>query len=894
MISGARALVLFGKRPFSVRIELRWLTFLVCLAGLPLGASQADWTLRRFVPPEGTNFEAVRDIVVTDLDGVWFSSWGNGVARLKESDWKLFSLEEDHLPSDFVPSLAWDPDHRLMWAGTDAGLVVLSGEQAISAPLPEEFVKEGFEITFVHRFPDGELWLGDRRGAVISLVPRVSLSEERVSYDSFAAVLPRGESDGFVVRGILESRDGSRWVARNRNGVMQYSDGDWISHSPESIGCERSDCLFEAADGTIWVSGAGQPCAFDGKQWTLLNHQVETKFFAQLDDGNYYVGDSNGQVYVSEAPTPRGDPLRAWNDVVATRVRAVEILNDSLLWVGVKEGILLGTRPRWRERSFVPEGTDQADSLGFFTSNEQWPLALRANGTMIQFDPEAEQWIEIAQLPVETVTDPKIAAPREGICWIRSGPDVFKVDLRSKQVLKKVSLPEGFIIHDLECHSDGRLFVVGEQGGYYLAQDEWIPSLGTQPLYSIELSRNGDLIVALSNDIQRWRDDQRILTLEGSNRYPTHPFTFVTETFDGNVLAGTRGLGLKVFKGASEETVSARDHLLSSRILSAFDVPGGALWVGFDNLGVAARMGNRWVNYSAADGLDGGEVQFVGQDPGGHIWACKSNSEAYRYEGDSGRPETTITDAAPIVSSGETIVFGVEGYDAWGHTAEPELEFSWRLVEHRAGSAIAGEWSDYSSDPAVSIKQGLNAGRYTFEVKSQDRDFNVDPIPDSRDFEVLPPIWSRSTFLAPVGLLSALALLLAIRLVVQHGDLRRHRDRLNEEVGLRTKELEQANASLSEEKNRLMVTLQSIGDGIIVTNTAFEIVVFNPAAETLFRVQRKIAIGRSFESVVRLWTGKGMESVENPVRSVIEEGFVITRSSDVFLVREDGSSVEVS
>ncbi len=102
-------------------------------------------------------------------------------------------------------------------------------------------------------------------------------------------------------------------------------------------------------------------------------------------------------------------------------------------------------------------------------------------------------------------------------------------------------------------------------------------------------------------------------------------------------------------------------------------MPGGALWVGFDNMGVAAREENRWVNYSAADGLGGGEIQFIGQDPGGDIWVCKSNSEAYRFEGDSGRPKTTITDAAPIVGAGETIVFGFEGYDAWGHTAETLL-----------------------------------------------------------------------------------------------------------------------------------------------------------------------------------------------------------------------------
>ncbi len=137
-------------------------------------------------------------------------------------------------------------------------------------------------------------------------------------------------------------------------------------------------------------------------------------------------------------------------------------------------------------------------------------------------------------------------------------------------------------------------------------------------------------------------------------------------------------------------------------------------------------------------------------------------------------------------------------------------------LTHQSGSEIAGKWSDYTSQQAVSIKTGLAAGKYTFEVRAQDRDFNIDPIPASHEFEVLPPIWARRSFIVPVGFLSALAILLGVRLTIQHAQLRRHRDRLNEEVSLRTKELEEAITSLNAEKNRLMVTLQSIGDGIVV------------------------------------------------------------------------------
>ena len=117
---------------------------------------------------------------------------------------------------------------------------------------------------------------------------------------------------------------------------------------------------------------------------------------------------------------------------------------------------------------------------------------------------------------------------------------------------------------------------------------------------------------------------------------------------------------------------------------------------------------------------------------------------------------------------------------------------------------------------------------------------------------------------------------------------------MNEEVHRRTEELEEANASLSAEKERLMVTLQSIGDGIVVTNTQREIVVFNEAAETLFRTPRQEALGQTFDAVVRLWSGKGSDEVENPVQTVMGGRSVVTRSRDVYLVQEDGASIEVS
>ena len=853
-----------------------------------------SWILRKFIPPQGTNFEEVRDIVVTDEGSIWFSSWGNGIARLNESDWVSYSSSSGHLPSDFVPTLFWDAEEHWMWAGTDEGLVVFDSDQAVPVSLPVEFFGDEFEITFVFRFSDGELWIGSRMGAVIGAHPSLSADGKRIVLGNVREVLVAGGDPGFVVRGILEGQDGSRWVARNRSGVMQLQEGAWVEHSPARIGVDRSDGLFEAADGGIWVSGSEQPSGFDGERWTVVGHSVETKFFSEASDGKFYLGSSTGQIFSSESSQTTGRQIRSWNNVVTTRVRVVRVFNDFLLWVGTKEGILLGTRPRWRER-----GLNELDSLdseggGFYTSETQWPISIRGNGSVVEFQSETNEWQAIVTLPIQDIQSPIIAAPRGGICWVRNGNELFAVDLNGGRIDQQISIPEGFRLTGLLADADGTLFIVGESGAYSLENETWVPAFEDQLIHSINLAKNGDVLVALSNDIQRWRNYQLDDTLMGTNRNPNHPLTFVAESRDGRILAGTRGLGLKVFGAGQEESLTVKDSLLSSRILSACQDRNGSLWVGFDNLGVAVRSRNRWVNYSADDGLEAGEIYFIGEDPAGDVWAAMDDASLFRFEGDSTAPDTWISEAAAVVGPGEIAVFGFEGYDAWGHTTEAELEFSWRLVRLEGEKELPGTWSETTRSRAVSIKQGMDPGRYIFEVRAEDRDFNFDRSPAQHRFDVLPPIWMRTAFILPVGFFATIAVFLAFRLASKHSDLRKHRDHLNEEVRKRTVELESVNDSLRAEKERLFVTLRSIGEGIIVTNVDGEIVLFNQAAEGLLGLVEEEAVGHGFNDLVHLRGFGSGGNIPSPPDTAIAEQRVVTAKGDVVLVKNDQSTIEVS
>ena len=81
-------------------------------------------------------------------------------------------------------------------------------------------------------------------------------------------------------------------------------------------------------------------------------------------------------------------------------------------------------------------------------------------------------------------------------------------------------------------------------------------------------------------------------------------------------------------------------------------------------------------------------------------------------------------------------------------TPPSDLQYSWRLD--------GGPWSRFTPDDRI-LLAGLSSGRHTFEARSMDREFNIDPDPVVHSFVTLAPVWQRPWFIAlSVALLAAL------------------------------------------------------------------------------------------------------------------------------------------
>lgn len=103
-----------------------------------------------------------------------------------------------------------------------------------------------------------------------------------------------------------------------------------------------------------------------------------------------------------------------------------------------------------------------------------------------------------------------------------------------------------------------------------------------------------------------------------------------------------------------------------------------------------------------------------------------------------------------------------------------------------------------------------------------------------------------------------------------------------------TEEVEGA-ARLCADKERLAVTLRSIGDGVIATDADGKIVLINGAAEELTGFHSAEAVGRPIGEVFRIVNEDTRLPEENPVNRVLKEGCMVGLANHTALLAKNGA-----
>lgn len=95
-------------------------------------------------------------------------------------------------------------------------------------------------------------------------------------------------------------------------------------------------------------------------------------------------------------------------------------------------------------------------------------------------------------------------------------------------------------------------------------------------------------------------------------------------------------------------------------------------------------------------------------------------------------------------------------------------------------------------------------------------------------------------------------------------------------------------------RENLYITLRSIGDGVISTDTEEKITFMNPRAEELTGWKTSAAQGKSLEKVFYILNSKTGEAVSNPVKTVLKTGKQRNLANDTLLVSRDGDKYQIA
>ncbi|BAY18650.1 diguanylate cyclase/phosphodiesterase with PAS/PAC and GAF sensor(s) [Anabaenopsis circularis NIES-21] len=127
------------------------------------------------------------------------------------------------------------------------------------------------------------------------------------------------------------------------------------------------------------------------------------------------------------------------------------------------------------------------------------------------------------------------------------------------------------------------------------------------------------------------------------------------------------------------------------------------------------------------------------------------------------------------------------------------------------------------------------------------------------------------------------------RVILRTNELLRALEQLQAEIGER-QIIEQA---LFQEKELALVTLQSIGDGVITTDARGLIKYINPVAEILTGWSLSEAMGMPLTQVFQIIHENTREAAENPVEQVLDSGMIVALANHTVLITRNGRELSI-
>lgn len=119
------------------------------------------------------------------------------------------------------------------------------------------------------------------------------------------------------------------------------------------------------------------------------------------------------------------------------------------------------------------------------------------------------------------------------------------------------------------------------------------------------------------------------------------------------------------------------------------------------------------------------------------------------------------------------------------------------------------------------------------------------------------------------------------------------RERAERELIAAKEELERKSAELAEQREFFRVTLASIGDAVITTDTNARITFLNPVAEAITGWKFADAVGQPLEKIFHIVNEQTRKSAPDPVTRVLREGAIVGLANHTLLIARNGTETAI-
>ncbi len=794
----------------------------VCARALALDPSlqPSQYVLDNWQIPEGLPQTSVQAIARTP-DGYLWVGTQEGLARFDGARFTVYDTgNEPAIPDKYISVLFVDRAGRL-WIGTRSGVAVLEDGHFTT------FNKiAGLAHAYVRAIAEGgadRLWVGTENGLF-----EVDGASAR-AFDTSS-----GLRDSRI-RALHEDHAGVLWVGTGAG--LQRFNGGYFDAVP--LGTGRADvpvtAIHEDADGTLWM-GTGTGALYRG---------TGDHFDAVAEPGHLgsivrvLTRDRDGSLWIG---TNAGGLVRWQNGKFSTLVSNLFVAGDlhslleddeGSLWIGSHGAGLM----RLRDAKFASAGAPEG-----MPGNLAWSIAARSggglwvgsDGGLSIYDDGRFQHVA-GPKGHENVAVRAVLEDRRNVLWVGTeGIGAYRLDQHGMTVFDRHNGLSGDTVTALIEDRQSRIWVGTNEGldvieeGKVTSMRSLLRASGPTSVHLIYEDRAGSLWVATETQGVFVIDAHGTRHLGMADGLPSDWVVAIHEDDRGAVWLGTTD-GLALWRDGKLISLTRPGGPLRETIMQLLEDDAHQIWlttnkglmsVSRDELDALAAGGTRTPEfhlYGLADGLrtaefNGGNTAAGFRSTDGQLWFPNIRGIVRvdpRHIRTNTLPppvriEQVAVDGVPLTLSDDAQV--APGPQQWEfhYTALSLLAPQHSLFRYRLEGFDKG-WIE-AGNRRTAYYTRLPPGTYTFEVVASNNDGVWSHTGASFRFTLKPHFFQTVWF--------ALACVVAIvafagawyRLRV--GRLRRLAVALGEQVALRTRDLELANAELLQAKDRAELAAQ--------------------------------------------------------------------------------------